>query len=123
MVHLWLTDGQFIRSVARMTSPNPAPDGQIPESLLEGRDMTPTAPRRSQAWFPGTYVPLRHYQGAEVLPEGQRRGGVQVAKTTIHGTAAELRFLAVQLLAAAEKVDPSPRVQRQVDTARRMRAA
>jgi hypothetical protein len=71
--------------------------------------ISTTQRNRSQAWFPGRYVPVRHVQGVEVLPcAPQRRGGVQVAKTTIHGTAAELRALAVQMLAAAEAVEPTP---------------
>ncbi len=53
-----------------------------------------TAPSRSQAWFPGRYVRLRHLHGVEVMPtEPRRHGGVQVSKTTIHGTATELRAL------------------------------
>jgi hypothetical protein len=77
-----------------------------------------TSTRRSQAWFfPGRYVPIRHFHGVEVLSQvPTRRGGVQVAKTTIHGTAEELRSLAVQLLAAAEVVDPTPGVRPAVRT-------
>jgi hypothetical protein len=69
----------------------------------------------SRAWFPGRYVPVRHIQGIEAHTE-QRRGCVQVAKTTIHGTAAELRSLARQLLLAAELVD-SPRTASEVPAA------
>ena len=70
----------------------------------------PVAPNRSQAWFPGRYVRLRDLHGVEVLPALPRRrhGGVRLSKTTLHGTAAELRALAVQLLDAAERVDPTP---------------
>jgi hypothetical protein len=62
--------------------------------------------KRSQAWFPGRYIPVRHICGIEVLP--LPRAGVQVAKTTIHGTAPELRALAVQMLRAADRVSPQP---------------
>ena len=68
-------------------------------------DVT-TAPvprRRSQAWFPGVYVPIRHIHGAEIFE--QPRGGVRVDRTTIHGTAHELRQLASQLLLAAHRMD------------------
>jgi hypothetical protein len=87
--------------------------------------MSPTTAKRSQSWFlPGVFVPIRHFHGVEVLPAApQRRGGVQVAKTTIHGTAAELRSLAVQLLAAAESVDPTPRAKPAARVTRAMRAA
>jgi hypothetical protein len=73
---------------------------------LEVIAMSSTVAKRSQAWFPGRYVPVRHIQGVEVLP--RRRGNVQVAKTTIHGTASELRHLAAQMLRAADLVDPKP---------------
>ncbi|MEV4161446.1 hypothetical protein [Nonomuraea dietziae] len=63
-----------------------------------------TADNRSQAWFPGVYVPVRHIRGIEFFPE-QRRGGVRVAKTTIHGTAPELRALAAAILRAADRLD------------------
>jgi hypothetical protein len=61
---------------------------------------------RSQSWFPGRYVPVRGIHGIEVF--SQRRAGVHlgVSKTTIHGTAAELRALAAQMWRAAEEVDP-----------------
>jgi hypothetical protein len=62
--------------------------------------MATTAPRRSQAWFPGLFVPVRHMTGIEVLPA--RRVGVHVAKTTIHGNAAELRALARAMMQAAD---------------------
>jgi hypothetical protein len=69
---------------------------------------SPLPANRSQAWFPGRYVPVRHIAGIEIMPR-QRRTGVHVAKTTIHGTADELRSLAIQLLRAAEMVDgPRP---------------
>lgn len=55
---------------------------------------------QSRAWFPGRYVPIRMLQGLEVFPP-QRRGCVQVSRTTLHGTASELRVLAWQMLQAA----------------------
>jgi len=63
---------------------------------------------RSQAWFPGVYVPVRGIYGIEVFPK--RRAGVHlcVSKTTIHGTATELRALAAELHRAANRVDPRP---------------
>jgi hypothetical protein len=48
---------------------------------------------------------------------------VQVSKTTIHGTARELRALAVQLLAAAERVDPTPSARHRPQGATQLRAA
>ncbi|MBO3744879.1 hypothetical protein J5X84_02285 [Streptosporangiaceae bacterium NEAU-GS5] len=62
------------------------------------------APVRSQSWFPGLYVPVSHIRGIEFFAD-QRRGGVRVAKTTIHGTAAELRALAAQILRAADRLE------------------
>lgn len=71
---------------------------------------------RSQAWFrPGRYVPVIHMPvrnigGIEVLADSRR--GVQVGRTTIHGTAGELRELAAQLLrasAATELPSSTPR--------------
>jgi hypothetical protein len=59
--------------------------------------------RRSQAWFPGKYVPVSHIHGAEIFT--QPRGGVRIDRTTIHGTAAELRDLGAQLVAAADRLD------------------
>ncbi len=60
--------------------------------------------RRSQAWFrPGRYVPVSYVHGLEVLEHP--RGGVRLGDGTLHGTAAELRGLAVQLLRAAAAVD------------------
>jgi hypothetical protein len=64
---------------------------------------THLARRRSQAWFPGRYVPIRHIHGAEIFE--QPRGGVRVDRTTLHGTAAEMRQLASQLLAAAHRLE------------------
>jgi hypothetical protein len=64
---------------------------------------------RSQAWFrPGRYVPVRrmpvpNIRGVEVLPEPRR--GVHVGRTTIHGTAGELRELAAQILRAVGVVE------------------
>jgi hypothetical protein len=86
--------------------------------------MSAIRPNRSQAWFPGTYVPVRHIHGLEFMPEEpRRRAGVQVAKTMIHGTAAELRSLAFQILAAAERIEPTPRAQPALARTRRMQAA
>jgi hypothetical protein len=66
--------------------------------------MTSARPRRSQAWFrPGRYVPVSYVHGLEVLSDP--RGGVRLGDGTLHGTAAELRGLAVQLLRAANAVD------------------
>lgn len=62
--------------------------------------------KRSQAWFPGRYVPVRHIQGVEVL--SLPRQGVQVGSTTIHGTAPELRALAAQMQRAAALLEGSP---------------
>ncbi|KWX02747.1 hypothetical protein C3Y87_03910 [Carbonactinospora thermoautotrophica] len=82
---------------------------------------------RSQAWFrPGRYVPVvympvSNIRGVEVL--SQSRGGVQISKTTIHGTAAELRALAVQILRAAEAIEPARARRRAANPARRLRAA
>jgi hypothetical protein len=54
-------------------------------------------PRRSQAWFrPGRYVPVSYVHGLEVLADS--RGGVRLGDGTLHGTAVELRALAVQML-------------------------
>ncbi|MGH3341842.1 MAG: hypothetical protein ACRDPK_02975 [Carbonactinosporaceae bacterium] len=51
-------------------------------------------------------MPIRNLYGIEVLPRfPRRRGGVQVARTVIHGTAPELRALAAELVAAADRVD------------------
>lgn len=69
---------------------------------MSARPVTPT---RSQSWFPGLYVPVRHIRGIEIAPEMPRRVGVRVFKTTIHGTAAELRHLATQMLAAADRLE------------------
>ena len=67
--------------------------------------MASSTPKRSQAWFrPGRYVPVSYMHGIEVL--SHPRGGVRLGDGTIHGTAAELRALAVQLLRAANAVDP-----------------
>jgi hypothetical protein len=60
--------------------------------------------KRSQAWFrPGRYLPVSYVHGVEVL--AHPRGGVRLSEGTLHGTAAELRALAVQLLRAANAVD------------------
>lgn len=84
-----------------------------------------TAPNRSQSWFPGHYVRVRDLHGIEVLPNEPRRrhGGVRLSKSTLHGTAAELRALAVQLLAAAHRVDPIPSVSRRPAVATPLRSA
>ena len=66
--------------------------------------MAAGTPRRSQAWFrPGRYVPVSYVHGLEVLADS--RGGVRLGEGTLHGTAAELRGLAAQLLRAAEAVE------------------
>jgi hypothetical protein len=60
--------------------------------------------KRSQSWFrPGVWVPVSNVRGLEVLSGS--RGGVQVGRTVIHGTPAELRGLAAQLLRAATRVE------------------
>jgi len=84
-----------------------------------------TTPNRSQSWFPGRYVRLRDLHGIEVLPnEPQRRhGGVRLSKATLHGTAAELRALAAQLLAAAHRVDPVSSASRRSAARARLRTA
>jgi hypothetical protein len=62
--------------------------------------VTSLKPRRSQAWFrPGRYVPVSYVHGLEVLSDS--RGGVRLRDGTLHGTAAELRVLARQMLRAA----------------------
>ena len=66
--------------------------------------------RRTQAWFPGVYVPIRHLHGAEIFTEP--RGGVRVNRTTLTGTAAELRDLASQLMLAAYRLDEAKSVNR-----------
>jgi len=80
---------------------------------------------RSQAWFPGRYIRVRYIHGLEVLPEEKRsrHGGAVVGKSVVHGTARELRALAVQLLAAAERVDPTPSARRRAEAAPQLRAA
>jgi len=72
---------------------------------------TPLARRRSQAWFPGRYVPIRHIHGAEIFK--QPRGGVCVNGHTLHGTAAEMRDLGSQLLLAAYRLDQAKPVKLQ----------
>jgi len=62
--------------------------------------MFKSTANRSQAWFPGFYVAVRQFSGVEVMDD--RRHGVQVSKHTIHGTAAELRDLAAQMIRAAD---------------------
>jgi hypothetical protein len=66
--------------------------------------------RRAQAWFPGVYVPIRHLHGVEIFE--QPRGGVRVNRTTLVGTAAELRELGSQLLLAAYRLDQDKPVKR-----------
>jgi hypothetical protein len=69
--------------------------------------MTSLTARRSQAWFrPGRYVPVSYVHGLEVL-DGPR-GGVRLGEGTLHGTAAELRGLAEQMLRAAAALEGSP---------------
>ncbi|MGH3840567.1 MAG: hypothetical protein ACRDS0_03845 [Pseudonocardiaceae bacterium] len=63
----------------------------------------PVPRRRTQAWFPGVYVPIRHIHGVEIFE--QPRGGVCVNRNTLHGTAAELRQLGSQLLLAAHRLE------------------
>lgn len=73
--------------------------------------------RRSQSWFPGVYVPIRHIHGAEIFE--QPRGGVRVHRTTLTGTAAEMRDLASQLLLAAYRLDQAQPVKRSRPVAQR----
>jgi hypothetical protein len=63
---------------------------------------------RSQAWFPGhRYVPVRFIAGVEVF--ARRRGRVRVGTTTIHGSAAQLRALAAEIVRAADEAEaPRP---------------
>lgn len=81
------------------------------------RDPSQLSRRRSQAWFPGRYVPIRHIHGAEIFEEP--RGGVQVNRTTLTGTAAELRDLAGQLMLAAYRLDQAKPVKRPRPVAQR----
>lgn len=76
------------------------------------------ARRRSQAWFPGRYVPIRHLHGAEILD--QPRVGVRVNRTTLTGTAAELRGLASQLMLAAYRLDQARPVGRRRPVSQRV---
>lgn len=70
--------------------------------------MTSSTPKRSQAWFrPGRYVPVSYVHGLEVL--AHPRGGVRLGDGTLHGTAAELRDLANQMLRAAEVLEGGAR--------------
>ncbi|MEQ4207918.1 hypothetical protein [Actinopolymorpha sp. B9G3] len=48
-------------------------------------------------------MPVARVHGIEVLPEPRR--GVQVGRTTIHGTTGELRELAAQILRAVGAVE------------------
>jgi hypothetical protein len=69
--------------------------------------VTSSTAKRSQAWFrPGRYVPVSYVHGLEVLAEA--RGGVRLGDGTLHGTAAELRGLAAQMLRAADVIDSHP---------------
>jgi hypothetical protein len=87
------------------------------------------AGNRSQAWFrPGRYVPVvrmpvSNIGGIEVFAES--RGGVHVGRTTIHGTAGELRELAAQILRAVGTVEAAEAEARRSGTvpADRSRAA
>jgi hypothetical protein len=91
--------------------------------------VSTTGRNRSQVWFrPGRYVPVRRMPvsnvlGIEVLAES--RGGVQVGRTTIHGTAGELRELAAQILRAVSVVEAAERAAREsgFDPGGRPRAA
>ena len=58
---------------------------------------------RSAHWFPKgcKYFALRNLTGVEVLSP-KHRTAVQVAGTTLHGTAQELRYLASQFNRAEE---------------------
>lgn len=56
---------------------------------------------RSRAWFPGRLVALTSLTGIEVI-DTRQRAAIQVSKTTIHGTPAQLRHFARQIMAAAE---------------------
>lgn len=76
---------------------------------MNASSLNPVQGKRSQAWFrPGRYVPVvrmpvSNICGVEVLAESRR--GVQVGRTTIHGTAGELRELAAQILRAAVSIE------------------
>ena len=89
---------------------------RLKESILNATSRALAHGNRSQAWFrPGRYVPVIHMPvtnigGVEVLRESRR--GVQVGRTTIHGTAGELRELAAQILRAAGVVEAAERTER-----------
>jgi hypothetical protein len=50
---------------------------------------------------------VSYIHGLEVLADS--RGSVQLGEGTLHGTAAELRGLAAQMLRAAEALESRPR--------------
>jgi hypothetical protein len=56
-------------------------------------------------------MPVSNVLGIEVLAESRR--GVQVGRTTIHGTAGELRELAAQILRAVGVVEATERNARE----------
>ena len=58
-------------------------------------------PTQSRSWFPGRFFALTNLTGVEVF-DSRRRTAIQVSKTTLHGTPAQLRHFASQLMAAAE---------------------
>ena len=60
---------------------------------------------RSQAWFPGRFVSLRQITGAEILSD-RHRVSVQVSKTTIHGSSAQLLAVGVRMVRAALAANP-----------------
>lgn len=104
------------------------PSPHVKEFIVNAPVST-TARNRSQVWFrPGRHVPVRRMPvsnvlGIEVLAES--RGGVQVGRTTIHGTAGELRELAAQILRAVGVVEAAERTAQEsgFDPGGRPRAA
>ncbi|MFI6325091.1 hypothetical protein ACIBG8_46775 [Nonomuraea sp. NPDC050556] len=69
-----------------------------------------TTPNRSQHWFPGLYVPVRHIRGIEIFPSS-RRIEVGVLKTTLHGTVDQLYALAADILDAIERAEQQQRMR------------
>ncbi|MBS2538805.1 hypothetical protein KGQ20_39270 [Catenulispora sp. NF23] len=61
---------------------------------------------RSRAWFPGRMFALTNLTGVEVF-DPRRIGQVHISKTTLHGTPAQLRHVAQQLLNAAQLAESS----------------
>ena len=56
---------------------------------------------RSRSWFQGRYFALANLTGAEVH-DSRTNCSVQVSKTTLHGTPAQMRQVARQLMRAAD---------------------